>query len=506
MSLEPRRDMTLNDELHGLKEEDAQLLRRVMASLPIMSDLSRSDLLICRAADEDRAIVLGHSQPHSVAAVYESSLTGKVISHRDLPTLMRVLAGQSPGGVSNQGQPGQPIVRSILPIRGANGPAVAALCVDTTTVESQRHRRRNPVFRAVLAQLQHMLVRGEIVGAEEISPFGLHDGILFVDSRRQIRYVSGAAELLFRKLGHAESVLRHSIASLGTDERAYTQALESGRCVEMETHEGDLIWIRKALPVRGTAPRLALPGNDLVDLNGVLLTVSDVTEDRRREQELRVKAAMIREIHHRVKNNLQTIISLLRIQSRKVHEPTAREILDDAVNRIHSVAVIHEFLSHDQGAVINISEVAQRIIQHTEGIIVGPDKGIQLALRGSGFSVVAQQATSCALIVNELLQNAVEHGFGDRTGGSIVVNLRDQDGEAIIEIADDGEGLPSDFRLGQSENVGLTIVRTLVKEDLKGSFELKNRDADKRGVVAVVRFPRTPIPKAVASGSAQIGS
>jgi two-component sensor histidine kinase len=290
--------------------------------------------------------------------------------------------------------------------------------------------------------------------------------------------------------------LRHPIAGLDTDETAYEKALQSGRCVEGETHEGQLIWIRKAIPVLASqSPLIALPDSDPVDVNGILLTVSDVTEDRRREQELRVKAAMIREIHHRVKNNLQTIISLLRIQSRSVDDPNARAMLDDAVNRIHSVSVIHEFLSHDQGAAINIQEVAQRIIQHTEQSIVDPKKGIHLALRGKGFSLVAQQATSCALVINELLQNAVEHGYADRTGGTIVVHLQAEDGQAIIEIADDGEGLPPDFRLGQSENVGLSIVRTLVHEDLKGSFALQNRDADHRGVVAVVRFPRLPVPR-----------
>jgi len=492
--------MMLVAESRLLNDEDHALLEKIRIGLPIMADLSRSDLLLYRPLEGDRAVVLAHAHPHSVSSVHGDDQTGKIVTRREFPLLIRVLAGQREGGATVEGQPGEPVQKQIWPVRGRSGNTIAALCIETSTVEIQRHRKRSQVFRSVLRDLQQMLLRGEIEGAENLTPFGEHDGILFVDAEGQIRYVSGVAENLYRKLGHAESLLRHSITSLGTNESAYFAAIEGNRCFELETYEGQLIWIRKAIPVYGNdgRPRLSLPTTDHSPaFKGVLLTVSDVTDSRRREQELRVKAAMIQEIHHRVKNNLQTIASLLRMQSRRIQDPEARQLLDEGVNRILSVAVVHEFLSHDEGSVISIREVAQRIINHTVHGIIDPEKGIQLALRGGGFSLVAQQATACALVINELLQNAVEHGFADRKGGTIIVNLVEENNQAIIEIADDGEGLPPDFDLDKSASLGLglKIVQTLVREDLKGTFELTDSVTNSRGVRAVVRFPLLPIPQ-----------
>ena len=487
--------MPLIDESSRLSDENRALLDKVIVCLPIMADLSRSDLLLYRSVDPGHAVVIAHARPHSVSSVHGEDQTGQAITRREFPLLARVLARQREGGAATQGDPGESVLKEIWPVRSATGEVSAALCIETTIVEAQRHHRRSLVFRGVLRDLQQMLVRGEIESTESLSSFGEHDGILFVDAKKQIRYVSGVAENLYRKLGHAESLLRHSITSVGTNESAYFAAVESGRCVEVETREGQLIWIRKAIPVRETQSRLPLATSGNSPWKGILLTVSDVTDSRHREQELRVKAAMIQEIHHRVKNNLQTIASLLRMQSRRVQDPAARMQLDEGVSRILSVAVVHEFLSHDEGSVINIREVAQRIINHTVQGIMDPEKGIHLALRGGGFSLVAQQATACALVINELLQNAVEHGFADRSGGTIVVNLMDENGDAVIEIADDGEGLPPDFDLDHSSSLGLRIVQTLVREDLKGQFELSDSTTNDRGVRAVVRFPRLPVPK-----------
>jgi two-component sensor histidine kinase len=487
--------MTLIDELPVLSDEDRIFLDRVTTSLPIMADLCRSDLLLYRLLESERAIVVAHARPHSVSPVRSGDQIGETITRHEFPLLNRVLTRGRPGSTTVDGHPNQSVQRQVWPICNPKGKVIAALCMETTHVEVQRHHKRSAVFRSVLGDLQTMLVQGGIDGSEGLTSFGEHDGILFVDAGKQIRYVSGVAENLYRKLGHAESLLRHSITTLGTNETAYFAAIENSRCVEVETREGELIWIRKAIPVR-SPQTLAIRtlGDHGPTLRGILLTVSDVTDSRRREQELRVKAAMIQEIHHRVKNNLQTIASLLRMQSRRVDDPQAHTMLDEAINRIMSVAVVHEFLSHDQGSVINIREVAQRIVSHTVQGILDPRKGINLGLRGSGFSLVAQQATACSLVINELVQNAVEHGYTDRRGGTIIVHLVEDGDQAIIEIADDGEGLPPDFDLDRSSSLGLRIVQTLVREDLKGTFELKDGTTDGRGVRAVVRFPRLPVP------------
>src|SRR5205823_4641389 len=221
--------------------------------------------------------------------------------------------------------------------------------------------------------------------------------------------------------------------------------------------------------------------------NGAVVAIQDVTDELQNEQELKIKTAMTQEIHNRVKNNLQTIAALLRLQARRPGNPEVAEQLRESVGRIISIAVVHEFLSHEENSVINIHEVSNRILAEVRNGVLDRSRPITLTLEGTrSFLLPAQQATSCALIINELVQNAVEHAFVGLPGGTIVVRLAEQGDSLYIEIHDDGRGLPHDFDPIRQGGLGLQIVRSLVREDLKGEFELKNG----QGVHAVVSFPK----------------
>ena len=199
---------------------------------------------------------------------------------------------------------------------------------------------------------------------------------------------------------------------------------------------------------------------------------------------------MIQEIHHRVKNNLQTIAALLRLQARRSDSPEVAEQLRESVGRIISIAVVHEFLSHEENSAINIHEVSNRILGEVRNGVLDHTRPINLSLEGTrNFVLPAQQATSSALIINELVQNAVEHAFVGLPGGSIVVRLIEQGDSLCIEIADDGLGLPEQFDPVRHGGLGLQIVRSLVREDLKGQFELVT-NSNGKGVQATVSFPK----------------
>jgi two-component sensor histidine kinase len=188
-----------------------------------------------------------------------------------------------------------------------------------------------------------------------------------------------------------------------------------------------------------------------------------------------------------VKNNLQTIAALLRLQARRTDNPAVADQLRESIGRIISIAVVHEFLSHEETSTINIHEVSNRILAEVRNGVLDHSRPITLTLEGDrGFTLPAQQATSCALIINELVQNAVDHAFVGLPGGNIVVRLAAGDDSMSIEIQDDGRGLPHDFDVQRQGGLGLQIVRSLVREDLKGEFELANG----QGVNAIVSFPR----------------
>jgi two-component sensor histidine kinase len=485
---EPMPTMDLKEEKSNLTPSDLDLLERVRDGLPILADLSRADLLLYLAIRDDRfSEVISHAQPRSVSPVYPDSLAGQVHALEDEPLVGRAFRTGAAGALhSNAGVTGKPTIQQVLRVRNARGSTIGALSIETNVVEHERHCRRSVVFRRALSQLQRMGVRGELAGACDLSPFGEHDGIVVVDPIGRIRYVSGVAENLHRKLGYTDKLVKSSIAGMQGHEAIFDLALRGRRSVELEAQEGQLTWIRKAIPIwqprRAASIAAGEPG-----LTAVLITIHDATDARRKEQELRIKAAMIQEIHHRVKNNLQTIAALLRMQARRVLDPVAQMALQESVSRILSVAVVHEFLSHDETAVINIREVSGRILEQTKQGIVDPTKGVNLVLSGSNLTLPAQRATACALVINELVQNAVEHGYSDRRGGTIALTLTEDGDDMVIEVSDDGEGLPAGFDLSQSSSLGLRIVQTLVREDLKGVFQLTNG----RGVKAVVRFPKS---------------
>jgi two-component sensor histidine kinase len=219
----------------------------------------------------------------------------------------------------------------------------------------------------------------------------------------------------------------------------------------------------------------------------VLFTIHDATEERRSERERKIQAAMVQEVHHRVKNNLQTVAALLRMQMRRCKSQEAREALKDSVGRILSIAVVHEYLSRADRQAINIREVTQRIIQEIRQGVLSPEKQIHVSLlEGNNLYLPARQATACALVINELLQNSVEHGYENRSEGQIGVRLEDNGDEIEIVVADDGDGLPDGFSLEQTTSLGLRIVRTLVQDDLQGVFTIEEAD----GVRATVRFSK----------------
>jgi two-component sensor histidine kinase len=223
---------------------------------------------------------------------------------------------------------------------------------------------------------------------------------------------------------------------------------------------------------------------------GVIMTVHDQTDERLREQDLNIKSTMIQAIHPRVKNNLQTIAALLRLQARRVTSPEAEQVLQESINRILSVAVVHEFLSRRDSNVINFRDVSARIIGQIQQGLLDPDKTIRLELNGPSIYLPPQQTTACALVVNELVQNSIEHGFENKASGTIAINLIDHGDAVSIEVVDDGGGLPVNFDLGHDVSLGLRIVQTLATDDLKGRFELKNSGT---GTAAAVVFPKTAI-------------
>ncbi len=187
---------------------------------------------------------------------------------------------------------------------------------------------------------------------------------------------------------------------------------------------------------------------------------------------LRTKEALLREMHHRVKNNLQQVASILNMQRRRARLPEVEQILIESVDRIQGIAATHDLLSSTVLGVAPVDEIARKIVGIVQGNLVPPHLHLRFVIGSAPFPVPSEQATTLAIVLNELIANAIEHGFGGRKYGEIRISGALRDGQVLVRVADDGVGLPAGFSLQSAEGLGLQLVRRLAQSDLKGSVEI----------------------------------
>ena len=202
---------------------------------------------------------------------------------------------------------------------------------------------------------------------------------------------------------------------------------------------------------------------------------------------LMVRSAILQEMHHRVKNNLQQIASLLRLQMHYSRYATVEEALRDSLSRILAIAQVHELLSREDLDMVSLRKIASSILHNTKQALVPPGKQVRSTVEGDDVLLPLQQATAVALILNELIQNAIEHGFKDREVGQIDVQVQNTNGEVLLKVSNDGELLPPDFDAARSNTLGVRIIDNLARGTLRGRFTLTNQEGR---IVATVWFPR----------------
>jgi signal transduction protein with GAF and PtsI domain len=205
---------------------------------------------------------------------------------------------------------------------------------------------------------------------------------------------------------------------------------------------------------------------------------------------LAMSSMVVREMHHRIKNNLQMVAMLLRLQMREADAGDARLILQQTYNRIMSIAAVHEQLSQEGFRLIGVRGLIQQAAYIAKQNMVHPDQKIEVNIEGIDMRLPSQPATTVALAVNELVQNALEHGFDHKASGRVEIILNQDETHYEIRVQDDGTGLPKHF--SPNDSLGLQIVQNMIVEDLRGEFAITNRRG-KRGTVATIRIPKMKV-------------
>jgi two-component sensor histidine kinase len=235
-------------------------------------------------------------------------------------------------------------------------------------------------------------------------------------------------------------------------------------------------------------------------VTGAVTLLRDVSDLRQLNRVLLNKEAAVREVHHRVKNNLQTISSLLHLQARRSDEVETRTALLEAERRVRSIAVVHEVLSREPGEEVVFDEIVRSLVLLVEDTVLALHP-VEIVVNGELGILSSDLATPLAVALAELLTNAVEHAFTEFGGddnehvGVVTLNLYQEDGNAVAEIRDNGRGLGAEFSLDVSTSLGLSIVRDLIRAQLHGSIEMKSVPSDQGGGTFVrVVVPTTERP------------
>ncbi|MDO5710790.1 MAG: histidine kinase N-terminal domain-containing protein [Micrococcales bacterium] len=466
-----------------LGPEDIEWLHLLVGDWQLVSDLGFSDLVLWVRVDDvtaaDRAwVVANHVRPNTGPLVFFDDIVGSSAGPDRRVLLETCVAQQRIVKDQDSHWNAEVSVRQeAIPVMRA-GRVIAVLTRHTNTAFNRLPSRLELTYLDLAEQLAKMIATGGFptIGAPTGQRRGaprVGDGVLCLDVEGCVTYASPNAISALHRLGHPGDVVDEILSRIITDLLEDHTALDESLVLVVT---GRAPW-RSEVDARGTSLSLrAIPLTDGPDRVGALILLRDVSELRRRERELMTKDATIREIHHRVKNNLQTVAALLRLQSRRGTDEQAKAALQEAGRRVATIALVHETLSQTLDEDVDFDEVLTRTL--TAVVEVATDgPAVQWELTGGFGRVGAEDATSLAMILAELVQNAAEHGLA-QAGGRVVVDAqRDQERRLVVAVTDDGAGLPPGFRPGSS-GVGTQSVQALV-EDLRGSITWS--DAKPRG-------------------------
>jgi len=465
---------SMNDlvrEQTALDESDLEWLHLLVSEWQLLSDLSFADLVLwVPTRDGTRYVSVAQMRPNTGPTSYQDDMVGHLVPRGRRPLLDAAL---DEGRIVREGDPEWreevPVRVESIPVR-REGRVLGVIARNTNLLTVRTPSRLELTYLQSASDLAQMIAAGSFpYPAEHVdmdaSPRA-GDGLIRLDAEGVVQYASPNALSAYHRLGLAADLVGHHLgrttADLAPAKGPVHEAiakLASGwapRETEVEGN-GGVIQLR-TIPLSPKGVQV-----------GSLVLLRDVTELRRRERELMTKDATIREIHHRVKNNLQTVAALLRLQARRIDSERGREALEEAVRRVGSIAIVHETLSQNLDERVEFDEIADRVLSMVAEISPG-----RVAARRSGsFGILtAEVATPLAMILTELLQNALEHGFGPGEQGTVEVGADRADDVLVITVHDNGCGLPDGFDPQSAGNLGLQIVRTLVAGELGGTFDM----------------------------------
>ena len=477
----------LISENSKLSDSEIEHLAELVVEWRLLADLSFADLVLWLPVRKDQKswpegyVAIAQIRPTTAATVFSNDLIGSTIAWGVRPRIDQAL---SDGEILRDTEP--ELIGEIM-IKEETIPVIFG---GKTLAVISRHRNADLMrlpsklelnYREIAHKIFQMVadgnfpIRNSIYNSESAPRVG--DGLIRLDVNGIIFFASPNARSALSRVGYQNELEKENLgevfASLKKSGNQPTdeswQTLLSGKFLRRAEFENQ----------DGVIDILVIPLTQGDDRIGAIVLLHNVTELRNRDRALITKDATIKEIHHRVKNNLQTVSALLRLQSRRVEDPIASAALSEAVRRVASIALVHETLSNQSSESVEFDQVFERIIENA--IELNPRKITFKKVGTFGF-FDSKIATALSLVVTELIHNALEHGLSD-SGESLTVEINNDGNLYTVAVCDDGSGLPSDFNLEKSANLGLQIANTLTKNELNGSIRLFRDGSQTRGEI-----------------------
>jgi two-component sensor histidine kinase/PAS domain-containing protein len=467
-------------------------LQAVVSEWQLLADLSFSDLLLWVPTGTGVMICAAQARPTTGVTAFVDDRVSGTIEPSEFPLLRhaweeeRVMSEPPPLDA-----PGSWIRREVIPVRHLDG-IIALIERDTSSMVGREASLLETAYVDAADDLFQMVADGTFPPSEH--PGEMHtgpragDGLLRLDADGKVVYVSPNALSAYHRLAYNGEVLGQDLAVLtrpliddpfdAAELAARIDGAVDGRAgLRMEVEARAATVLFRALPLRphGRA-------------SGALVLVRDVTEVRRRDRALLSKDATIREIHHRVKNNLQTVAALLRMQGRRSADPSVRQALSESMRRVASIALVHETLSTSPDDRVDLDQIVDRLVPMISDVAAA-ETSARVRRVGTFGILGAELATPLVMVLAEIVQNALQHAFGPETGeGQVTIAVDRSAKELDIVVSDDGQGLPEGFSMEKASGLGLQIVRTLVDSELLGSIEMCHRNGE-RGTAVRIRVP-----------------
>lgn len=458
-----------------LTDEDIAIIEDIARHLQFMADICQADVFIdCPTEDPDRAVVVAQASPTTARSLYRSSVVGHMALSRNEPAVQFGLVTGLPvvkhRGVSQEGTAMQ---QNVIPIKNRQGVTIGVLIKEEDITEQIEQEKQVELLLETTGQLSDTLLRAAM--AENQVPSLMHEGMILIDEKDRVRYANARAVEIFQHIGIRHSIKGESARRLFDGDWSLAGLQHRGGMRFEEMKIAGKIILLKAVLIYGKQKPL-----------GAIILIRDITELKEKEKQLLIKSAVIKEIHHRVKNNLQMISSLIRMQMRRSDSMEVRTVFRESINRINCIAVIHEILAQDGLETVNFRDILDKLSRTVVASLAAPDQCIEISFDGMFMELPPDKATTLSLIVTELLQNSIIHGFKNADRGRITITcLRPQE-RVVLTVTDDGCGIGYDGYRSRSDHLGLKIVETLVTNDLEGQLYFKDNG---NGTTVMITFP-----------------